>query len=67
MEAWRGYSDAETSHHLMRRSLQITPSLQAQSQVHNRMGACVDILFSYFFMQNYQVLGTPLRFLLRIY
>ena len=25
------------------------------------------ILFSYFFMQNYQVLGTPLCFLLRIY
>lgn len=59
--------DAETSHHLMHRGLQVTLSLQEESQVHNRMGACVDILFSYFIMPNYQVLGAPLCLLLRIY
>lgn len=64
----QGYTDcAETSHHLMHRGLQVTLSLQEESQVHNRMGACVDILFSYFIMPNYQVLGAPLCLLLRIY
>lgn len=51
----------------MHRGLQVTLSLQEESQVHNRMGACVDILFSYFIMPNYQVLGAPLCLLLRIY
>lgn len=38
-------------------------STQEESQVHNRMGACVDILFSYFIMPNYQVLGYFVYFL----
>lgn len=56
------YTDTETSHHLMHRGLQVTLSLQEESQVHNRMGACVDILFSYFIMPNYQVPRSPTLF-----